>query len=137
MGRLDREARTNRPPQKNEAPQRELRAKVWESKEPDIPDFSEEDTISPDDSSVFPEDSLEDLPTRQMEASFPEPPIQKPAGTAPASSTWDSNLDDVTQRPTSHLVSQRQVKPEEPANHALFVFDGSPGRRGARGVVCR
>ncbi len=113
MHSLDRGAHPTRPPQKNETLQREMRSKVWESKELGVPAFSEEDTIFPDDSDVFPGDSFENLPTKQMKANYPEPPILKAPGTAPASSTWDFGSDDITQRPTHHLISQRQIKPED------------------------
>lgn len=93
------------------------------------PTFSEEDTIFPDDSDVFPEDSLEDLPTAHMEANFPEPPIQKPIGMQgarelksapqagainPAPTGPDSDLYDVTQLSTSRLGVQFNAPPSAP-----------------------
>ena len=83
------------------------------------PTFSEEDTIFPDESPVFSEDSVEDLPTAHMEANIPEPPVQKPIGTPGrtmkrAPTVWDSHLSDVTQLSTSRLESQRQREPVDP-----------------------
>jgi len=91
------------------------------------PTFSEEDIIFPDESTVFPEDSIEDLPTAQLEANIPEPPTQERAGPARASSTWDANLSDVAQLPTSRLQSQRQVEPVDPLKQQRATQ--SPGLR--------
>jgi hypothetical protein len=94
----------------------------------ELPAFSEEDTISPDESPVF-GDSVENLPTAHIEAAVPEPPAQKSPGMQktrdfndasqesalpqiPATpAVWNAPQEDVTQLPTSRFVSRGQVKP--------------------------
>ena len=145
MRSLDRGERTGKSPQQDESTQRvpysrnrELHARAWESKKPDylsrgqeFPTFSEEDTISPDESPVF-EDSVEDLPTSHLEATIPESRMQKSTGTqrtrefndAPQGSAlpqmptspavWNALQNDVAQLSTNQLASQGQVKSGDP-----------------------
>ena len=143
MRTLDRGERSRNLPQQDEATQRvpysrnrELHAKEDDESEylshrQELPAFLEEDIISPDQSPVF-GDHVENLPTAQIEAATPKPPVQKSPGmqrtrdfndapqgsawpqipTSPA--VWNSSPGDVAQLPTNRLTSKGQVRPGDP-----------------------